>query len=598
MDYNNRAKKSPFNIEEDIDILKEKTKGHLELRKKHNYNIIMTERRKRVLSVNENTKENKNESFNFKNENKNIILDSDLPNEDLYLFNESNEYKIYLYNESDIKIQLPPLSNISDNIQMILEYLSSDDTDKIKCIIYSLRKYFSNNDIEVFSEYSILFENKIHTHLENIINKHKDNYYIINEIFFFVSNLFSNNEIVNKYPKEYFQYFLSENFFKIYEDINILQEEDLVNSILILLRNILFEQHELINDVIYKRREFINNILIFFKQKQIVSIETINNFILFFSLLIQELQGRYIKQVNTFYLMIDIFFNMFIKINQMEFKNINIIIIKHILNIFKYFLFCKIKDKDDNDDYFVINYLFNNSDKNNISFVEYFCEILSKNSNLYFNNISILISCLNLLIDITFNATSFQIQNLINYQIFDILNCIFYYKNNYNNEINRIILQLLKISDNIIDSGFEYSLILIKSKFFENMVTFYSQNLGNNIIVDSFLNTFIRLLNYYDKQIGDNLYKRGIIKDGVFNSLQYSNSNTNEIIIIKECKVISLYLDSILDVSKDKNGYNKEDYFLCCKFKEILLSGQLNIPEDAKECIIKSDYMQLADNLY
>ena len=130
------------------------------------------------------------------------------------------------------------------------------------------------------------------------------------------------------------------------------------------------------------------------------------------------------------------------------------------------------------------------------------------------------------------------------------------------------------------------------------MVTFYSQNLGNNIIVDSFLNTFIRLLNYYDKQIGDNLYKRGIIKDGVFNSLQYSNSNTNEIIIIKECKVISLYLDSILDVSKDKNGYNKEDYFLCCKFKEILLSGQLNIPEDAKECIIKSDYMQLADNLY
>ena len=587
MDYNKRAKKSPFIIQEDIDILKEKTEARSELRKKHNHDIIMAERRKRVLS----NQQNKDKKNGYEN----IILD-DLPNEDLYLFNESQEYKIYLFNESDISLKIPTLNNISSNIKIILEYLSSDDYDKNKSIIYSLRKYFESNEIKTYNEYSVLFENNFHKYLEIIISKYRSDYYIINEIFFFVSNLFENNEIVNKYPKKYFQYFLNESFFNIYKDINILQEEDLANSILILLRNILCDQHELINEFIFKRKDFIYNILIFFKEKKIIGIETINNFVLFFSLIIQELQGCYIKQIKIFYLILDIFINIYKKVNSMESKNMSLI--KHILFIFKNFLSCKAKDKDDNDDFFVINYLFNSNNKDNPTFVSYFCESLLKNSNFYFNNISLLLTSLNLLSDITFNATFFQIENLIQYRLFDILNCTFYYINNFNNDINQIIIKLLEISDNIIDSGHEFSLLLIKTKFFENLIIFYSKNLGNNRIVDSFLNTFVRLLNYYDQRIADNLNKRGIIKDGVLNSLQYSNSNANEIIILKECKIISLYLDSIVDPSKDKNGFNKEDYFLCCKFKEILLSGQLNIPEGAKESIIKSDYMKLAENLY
>ena len=592
MDYNERAKKSPFNIDEDIDILKENTKQTCELRKKHNHNIIMAERRKRVISGDEIKDKQKNEII----KNENIFTDNIL-NDDLYLLDESNEYKIYLFYPDDLQLKLRPLNSISNNIKMILEFLTSDNIENIKWVIYALRRYFEVNEIEEYTEYSILFENNIHQHLEKIINKYRDNYYIINEILFFVSNLFGNIRIVNQYPEKYFQYFLTDNYFKVYEDINILQEEDLVNSILILLKNLIFEQHELINDIIYKRRNFIYNILIFFKEKNFYHINTVKSFISFFSIIMKELQGSYIKQIEIINLIIDIFVNIYKKLNAIEMTNIIIVYIKQILGIFKNLLSCKVRNRDDNDDYFVLNYLFSNTNKNTTSFVKSFCEILLKKSNIYFNNISLLLSCLNLLFDITYNATSFQIENILNYQIFDILNSVFYFKNSYDNEINYIIKKLLTILDNIINSGLDFSLILIKTKFFENMISFFAQNIGNIQIVDSFLDTFIFLLSYEDKNIGDNLNKRGIIKDGVLNSLLYPNSNANKNIVLKECKVISLYLKSLIDINNYKNGYNKEDFCLCCKYKEILLSGQLNIPEGAIESIIKSDYMQIADNI-
>ena len=120
--------------------------------------------------------------------------------------------------------------------------------------------------------------------------------------------------------------------------------------------------------------------------------------------------------------------------------------------------------------------------------------------------------------------------------------------------------------------------------------------MNNNKIVDNFLDTFLRLLNYYDKQIADNLNKRGIIKDGILNSFQYMNNN-NQKEIKKKCKIISSYLYTVYDPNQ-KNGFNKEDYLICYKFKEMLELNQINLPYDFIDVILKLDFMNLIGNKF
>ena len=175
-----RAKKEM--LEFDINSNQEMINLKLQLRKKHNTKKIMEQRRKRMnLS-------DKNETID----------------------NEINEnHKKLLFDSSDILIKIPIINNISnDNINMILEYLDSNDVEKNKWAIYSLRIYFEYENPEL-KEYLILFENKINVYLESLLNKYENDYFFINEIFFIISNLFSIDEIINKFPEEYFLSFLN-----------------------------------------------------------------------------------------------------------------------------------------------------------------------------------------------------------------------------------------------------------------------------------------------------------------------------------------------------------------------------------------------------
>ena len=324
------------------------------------------------------------------------------------------------------------------------------------------------------------------------------------------------------------------------------------------------------------------------------SIEIVKNYIFFISIIFQELNNTYITDLKLFNKTFDTIF--------MIYKNISlqkkdVIIIKHIIYIFRNFLSLKFKDFDviENDDYYVINYLFNGYNKN-MSFIQFFLKSLLKDSNFYFNDISLLIISLDLLGDITFYSSKYQIQILLEYNIFTILNIMFYFKNNFSNLKFQIVSKILNISNNIIDSDITFSKIYIKTEIFDNLVKFFSINMNNNKIVDNFLDTFLRLLNYYDKQIADNLNKRGIIKDGILNSFQYMNNN-NQKEIKKKCKIISSYLYTVYDPNQ-KNGFNKEDYLICYKFKEMLELNQINLPYDFIDVILKLDFMNLIGNKF
>ena len=81
-------------------------------------------------------------------------------------------------------------------------------------------------------------------------------------------------------------------------------------------------------------------------------------------------------------------------------------------------------------------------------------------------------------------------------------------------------------------------------------------NIGNNNkIMYIFLNTFERLLNDDDKQIADNLNKRGIIKDGVFYFLLYLNDKQKEEdLVLKKCEIIIIsYLNIMYDSQNESN---------------------------------------------
>ena len=211
-------------LEFDINSNQEMINLKLQLRKKHNTKKIMEQRRKRMnLS-------DKNETID----------------------NEINEnHKKLLFDSSDILIKIPTINNISnDNINMILEYLDSNDVEKNKWAIYSLRIYFEYENPEL-KEYLILFENKINVYLESLLNKYENDYFFINEIFFIISNLFSIDEIINKFPEEYFLSFLNEFYISIYKRYLFCGKKDLIISIFFIFENILTGKNDLIKNIFY-----------------------------------------------------------------------------------------------------------------------------------------------------------------------------------------------------------------------------------------------------------------------------------------------------------------------------------------------------------
>ena len=582
MDYNERAKNFLFNLENEIETFKEKTEEKWELRKKNNQHIIMAERKKRILQLSQEKAENKENNYNNIN---NFSLDIDDNN------------KTQKINDNNLFVKIPLLENISNNINQILKLLSSDNIEENKWVIRALKLYFENENIP-YNEYSILFENNINKYFEILLNKYQNNNIIVDEIFFIITNLFDNNEIVNKYPKKYFEYFLNANYFLIYNKYILLQEDEIINSILLLLRNILFGNNDLVKNIYYNRKEFFYYLVEYFKEKKI-NFDILKNLIIFFSIIFNGIKNNFILDTKLLLLILDEILMIYKIINSESTKDTYMI--KIILNIFQDALTCKIKDENENenDDYFVLNYLFEGNNKDSQKFVSYFCNSLLQYGNIYFNDYSLFLTSLKILYAISYYSTKYQTEVLIKLGFLDILNNILCFKGNFNN-ISQIVEKLLDISNNIIDSDLDFAKIYINSKIFENLVTFFASNVGNNKIMNIFLDTFERLLNYNDKKIADNLYKRGIIKDGIFKSLLNCNDKQNEIelIVLKKCKIIISYLNTMYDSQNEYNdALDKEFYLLCYQFRDIILSGQLNISDEYVGILLKSGCMNTINEM-
>ena len=582
MDLNERAKNNLFEFDIELETKKDKINEKYKLRKNHNQNKIMEKRKKRIFILNQN------KNINGINESNGI---NDLQN--------SNQ-KILL-NKSDISINLLLDKITNKNINIILDCLCSNDFEKTKWVLYSLRYYFEKNNPEL-NEYLILFENKIYLYFESLLKKYEKTIYIVNEILFIIANLFSRDEIIIKFPENYFLYFLNNSFLCIYQEcFDYYKEEELIISAFILLENILQGQNNLIKEI-FEREELIRSILNIFNDKKMYNFDIIDYFIKFFRIIINGLKNGYIKNKNLFYSIFDRIYFLYRLCDKKNQTIINKIIIL-IINAFD----CKIKDKFENENYLMINYLFKERKELtnynlDINFIHYFCRSIYNDSNFYLLNYEIFDSSLDFLEKLTDNCNKAQMQEIFdceNYKFLEILNNYYKYRiipnsTDKNSEIDHI-KKLLKICNNIIDAGLNFALGVVFSQFFDNLVIFFSKNLNNRRILENFLNTFIRLLGHYDKKIADNLFKRGIINECIFcyflRGCNLNNCPFNEEIIAKMFKIISDYLQIVFGKNQESK-LKREDYLLLHNFKEFIKNTDI-ISEETRVCLLHLDYMNM-----
>ena len=585
MDLNERAKKDFFQFNPNTDIEDDKINTKCQLRKKHNNNKIMIIRQKRI-----NEYQKKDDELNNQ---KSII------NENIEM-NDTNGKT--LLNNSDILINMTKLNNISkDNITLILEYLNADDIEKNKWAIYFLRKYFQNENPEL-NEYLILFENKIYIYFESLLKKYEENICIVNEIFFIITNLFSCEEIINKYPDDYFLYFLNDFYLSAYKKYLMFEIEDLITAVFNLLINLLMGKKEFIKALI-KVDEFIHITLNTIDENTRKNPNLVVYFVEFFRIIFDAIKNGYIKDKYLFYSFLEKIFLLY-----KTYDKYDLVIIKNIIILLIDSLTLLCKDKSDNEYYIAIDYLFEQNDKNNnnnynsIAFIHYFCYSLYHNTKFYFNNNETVRITLDLIENITYNCSWGQMEQLFKsniYRFLDILNCYYQFtisgnsQNKQEQYESNYIIQLLKVCNNIIDSDTNFAIELILSEFFSNLIKYFSINLMNKTLVDKYLDTFLRLLGYNEPRIADILFKRGIIKDGIFNGILKKVNNKNSFnpdMLMKMCKIISDYLQTVFEVI-NKNKFLGEDLWLYNEFKEFLLSSNI-ISDDIKECILSLEYMK------
>ena len=166
----------------------------------------------------------------------------------------------------------------------------------------------------------------------------------------------------------------------------------------------------------------------------------------------------------------------------------------------------------------------------------------------------------------------------------------------YNNK--KLVYKLIKIFIEIVDSEKENAKTIILSKCFDHILAYFKDNIGNIHICDIYLNLFYRLINYYDEEIAEIIYQRGIIKDAITYFLLYNNfeNNTNDI-NERCCIIINAYLETKYEQEKKGDGFNESDYKLLESFKDIIKYREFSLSKDLVECLHKKNYMNYKRNL-
>ena len=384
-------------------------------------------------------------------------------------------------------------------------------------------------------------------------------------------------------------FFLTNSYLSIYTEQILTEEEEIIISILLLLKNILIGKKAFIKKIC-DNEKLIFSIIDIIKEKETLNTNIAFYFVKFFKMVLESLKNDYIKNKYLFCSILDKIFIIYKK-----YDKVDIIINKNIILLIIDSLKCYCKDKKDIEEYIAFNYLFEERN-DDIMIIHYFCSSLYNNMHFYFSDNTALIDSLNLLKEIAFNCNKAQMKCLFNsdkynYNLLDLANK---YSQFINKDNSNYIIQLLELCINIIDSDLYFASKLIFSLFFENLIKYFNKNyFANKIIFDKYLDIFIKLLGYNNKNIAENLFKRGIIYEGIFYKLlcecKSSTLYFNNEMILKMLKIISDYLEIVL-LPLEKEKITREDLLLLNSFKDFVLTSKI-ISEKTRDCLIHLEYM-------
>ena len=551
--------------------LKEKNIQHLTLRKQSNLKKIIIQRQKRIYGLKSNDINNTQNGT------------------------PSNIY--YFFEESEI-IPYQKINSISVDYNVLINALNSDNFDFIKWAIFSIRRFFEIGKKILLNEYETIFNYNFEKYFLLLLNKYSNDKYIANEIFFIISNLFCDDLIIINYPDKYFEIYLFNNEFNtIYSKWLCSNDSQIIESVIILFRNILCGKTNFIKKFI-SNKKMTENILKIENNTEF-SIKMLNSLVSFFYMIISQLKGEALLEndiINILNIINGLFYiYKIIEVQKKEIKVITFEIINKILLIIRTIF----NFKDNEQEYFIIDYLFEK--KNNINFIHYFINSLLKYIECYLGDPDLFFLILDILYSITNFSKSLDIKTLINWGILEFYNEIFNEKHEkilmfYDK--NKLIGKLIKIINEIVDSEKENAKIVILSKCFEKFLIYFRDNMANNYICDIYLKLFFRLINYYDKEIAEIMYQRGIIKEAIIYFLLYKNfENNNQDINDRCCIIISAYLEIKYDHEKKGNEFNESDYKICESFKDIIRYRELDLSENLIECLKNKVYMNYNKNL-
>lgn len=553
-------------------LLKGKNEQHLTLRKQINQEKLNIQRQKRNYGLKSNDSKNKKIQIS--------------PNVDYYFFEESEI------------INFKKINSISKDYKILISALVSDNFNIIKWAIFNIRRFFEIGKNIPFSEYATIFDCNFEKYFLVLLNKYPNDKYVANEVFFIIANLFGDDLLIIKYRDSYFKnYLFNDEFSRIYSKWLCSDDPQIIESIILVFRNILCGKKNLIKKFISNKR--IINCILRKENTAEFSIKMLNNLVSFFYMVIQEIKVDILlenEMINIFNIMNKLFYiYKIIDVEKKEIKKKAIEIINKILLI----ILMLFNFQDNELEYYFVDYLF--AEKSNTNFIYFLIHSLLNNMEHYLGEPDLFFLILDIFYNITNNSKALDIETLLNWGILEFFNEIFNEKYGkilmfYNNK--KLVYKLIKIFIEIVDSEKENAKTIILSKCFDHILAYFKDNIGNIHICDIYLNLFYRLINYYDEEIAEIIYQRGIIKDAITYFLLYNNfeNNTNDI-NEKCCIIINAYLETKYEQEKKGDGFNESDYKLLESFKDIIKYREFSLSKDLVECLHKKNYMNYKRNL-
>lgn len=459
----------------------------------------------------------------------------------------------------------PEIKTISSSIAVLKTSLKSSNIIDVKWALYSIRKYYQNNDIDDINQISPLFTNNFLDLFHQIIIT-LDDPIIHNEILWILINIFACSSS-DKIDIKYYYEILSEKYIKIYNNFISSENNEITSNTLWLLSNIIYGKKELCIYILEENTLY-KKVLSLIKENKEIKIEIMTQCAKFISgcMNIKTLNFSRTKHlVANINMSIEKLILLFVSNNSNEIRSFVLTGLIYIL---------KIEDENDinfNDefarkiitfDFNIVYYILNLEKVSNFFYFENLESNNEDDDTSWFFYVSLVVQFFTIIIN---NFAAFQVEQILQEGLIDFFIKLYNNQNifKYDIKLNRKHAIFNKITEclvNICQIKEEFAFFIFKT----NITDYINEELKSNPSNNNLEKTLYLVLystNYFNYELSDILYSKGIINnilEIIKNFEKYTISILNN-----GLKIIHYYLDSYKNMMiKSKEFYTVKEIFM------------------------------------